>query len=159
MAKYGYKEGQGLGKKEQGMSTALQVECVHETKKRVMNDFNCIKCPKSHKYSLQVQKTSHRIGRIIHEKDNQREPSSFPNPMGLASSMAAYNDIVDDEAEEANNDNDGPTLTDLLKNPSKVVLLKVTMAVLCRMGKSCLPFSMDCVLCFVEYGWTWRGGR
>lgn len=25
MAKYGYKEGQGLGKKEQGMSMALQV--------------------------------------------------------------------------------------------------------------------------------------
>lgn len=40
MAKYGYKEGQGLGKKEQGMSTALFVE-----------------------------KTSKRGGKIIHEKD------------------------------------------------------------------------------------------
>lgn len=27
MAKYGFKEGQGLGKKEQGMSLALQVHC------------------------------------------------------------------------------------------------------------------------------------
>lgn len=40
MAKYGYREGQGLGKKEQGMSIALQVE-----------------------------KTSKRGGKIIHEKD------------------------------------------------------------------------------------------
>ncbi|GFY38511.1 uncharacterized protein TNIN_403231 [Trichonephila inaurata madagascariensis] len=39
MAKYGFKEGQGLGKKEQGMSHALQVE-----------------------------KTSKRGGKIIHEK-------------------------------------------------------------------------------------------
>ncbi len=40
MARYGYKEGQGLGKTEQGMSTALQVE-----------------------------KTSKRGGKIIHERD------------------------------------------------------------------------------------------
>lgn len=40
MAKYGFKEGQGLGKQEQGMSMALQVE-----------------------------KTSKRGGRIIHEKE------------------------------------------------------------------------------------------
>lgn len=40
MAKYGFKEGQGLGKQEQGMSQALQVE-----------------------------KTSKRGGKIIHEKD------------------------------------------------------------------------------------------
>lgn len=43
MAKYGFKEGQGLGKKEQGMSQALQVE-----------------------------KTSKRGGKIIHEKDLAR---------------------------------------------------------------------------------------
>ncbi|KAK8777618.1 hypothetical protein V5799_029038 [Amblyomma americanum] len=40
MARYGYKQGQGLGKQEQGMSQALQVE-----------------------------KTSKRGGKIIHEKD------------------------------------------------------------------------------------------
>lgn len=43
MAKYGFKEGQGLGKKEQGMSQALQVE-----------------------------KTSKRGGKIIHENDLAR---------------------------------------------------------------------------------------
>ena len=40
MSKYGYREGQGLGKSEQGMSTALFVE-----------------------------KTSKRGGKIIHERD------------------------------------------------------------------------------------------
>lgn len=40
MEKYGYKQGSGLGKTDQGMSTALHVE-----------------------------KTGHREGKIIHEKD------------------------------------------------------------------------------------------
>lgn len=45
MAKYGFKEGQGLGKKEQGMSVALQVE-----------------------------KTSKRGGRIVSEKEQLMPP-------------------------------------------------------------------------------------
>lgn len=49
MAKYGYKEGQGLGKSEQGMSTALFVE-----------------------------KTSKRGGKIIHERDLPKETPREP---------------------------------------------------------------------------------
>uniref|UniRef100_A0A131YV79 Forkhead box protein P n=1 Tax=Rhipicephalus appendiculatus TaxID=34631 RepID=A0A131YV79_RHIAP len=51
MARYGYKAGQGLGKQEQGMSQALQVE-----------------------------KTSKRGGKIIHEKDIAKEPLPPPAP-------------------------------------------------------------------------------
>lgn len=51
-----FQEGQGLGKKEQGMSVALQVE-----------------------------KTSKRGGRIIHEKDNNMPPPSFAMPAPLGS--------------------------------------------------------------------------
>ncbi|CAH0557080.1 unnamed protein product [Brassicogethes aeneus] len=72
MAKYGFKEGQGLGKQEQGMASALQVE-----------------------------KTSKRGGRIIHEK----EMPSFPPS-------------TDEHPPVQHN------LTELMKNPSKVVLLK-----------------------------------
>lgn len=65
MAKYGFKEGQGLGKQEQGMASALQVE-----------------------------KTSKRGGRIIHEKEII--PAFEPAMMQPAS------------------------VTDIMKNPSKV---------------------------------------
>ncbi|CAF0785412.1 unnamed protein product [Brachionus calyciflorus] len=51
MAKMGYKEGEGLGRNNQGMSMALQVE-----------------------------KTGRRSGRIIHEKDVPEPPSPIPIP-------------------------------------------------------------------------------
>ncbi len=65
MEKMGYREGEGLGRNKQGMSVALQVE-----------------------------KTGKRSGRIIHEKDVQKEPQ----PLQPA---------------------------EVMKNPSKVVLLRV----------------------------------
>ncbi|CAH1104827.1 unnamed protein product [Psylliodes chrysocephalus] len=71
MARYGFKEGQGLGRLEQGMSSALQVE-----------------------------KTSKRGGRIIHEKEIMPPPT-----LDLLNSSL-------------------PTITEIMKNPSKVVLLK-----------------------------------
>ncbi|XP_045494990.1 splicing factor 45 isoform X2 [Colias croceus] len=84
MAKYGFKEGQGLGKKEQGMSVALQVE-----------------------------KTSKRGGRIIHEKDSgSMPPPSFamPAPPGP--------DSPNSQAKQE------PSITEIMKSPSKVVLLR-----------------------------------
>lgn len=38
MAKYGFKEGQGLGKKEQGMSVALQVEKTSKRGGRIVGE-------------------------------------------------------------------------------------------------------------------------
>ncbi|KAF7269277.1 splicing factor 45 [Rhynchophorus ferrugineus] len=73
MARYGFKEGQGLGRMEQGMASALQVE-----------------------------KTSKRGGRIVHEKDIMPPP---PPPI------------------EAGGQKELP-ITEIMKNPSKVVLLK-----------------------------------
>lgn len=70
MAKYGYRKGQGLGKTEQGMSTALYVE-----------------------------KTSKRGGKIIHERDMPSE-------------------------QQAAQDQQTKTNTNLLKNPSKVIMLQ-----------------------------------
>jgi len=72
MAKYGFKEGQGLGKQEQGMSMALQVE-----------------------------KTSKRGGRIIHEKEIILPPP-FPE--------------FGQKPEQS--------ITEIMKTPSKVVLLR-----------------------------------
>ncbi|KAL4702969.1 hypothetical protein ACJJTC_008747 [Scirpophaga incertulas] len=90
MAKYGFKEGQGLGKKEQGMSVALQVE-----------------------------KTSKRGGRIIHEKDgNVMPPPAFlmPAPPGPDSPNASSNSPQMNRQE--------PSITEIMKSPSKVVLLR-----------------------------------
>ncbi|XP_058814878.1 splicing factor 45 [Topomyia yanbarensis] len=79
MAKYGFKDGQGLGKQEQGMSMALQVE-----------------------------KTSKRGGRIVHEKD-----ISLPN----------FDEVIPAPSQEALMANE-PSITEIMKSPSKVVLLR-----------------------------------
>ncbi|XP_067625532.1 splicing factor 45 [Eurosta solidaginis] len=101
MAKYGFRDGQGLGKQEQGMSIALQVE-----------------------------KTSKRGGRIIHEKDvflpppptansppptmaPPAAPTPTPNTPGLTLAQA----ITELPPAE-------PSITEIMKTPSKVVLLR-----------------------------------
>ncbi|KAJ8687904.1 hypothetical protein QAD02_023699 [Eretmocerus hayati] len=81
MAKYGFKEGQGLGKKEQGMSVALQVE-----------------------------KTSKRGGRIVGEKEQLMPP---PPPVSPPPSVQNQAPVQDE-----------PSITEIMKSPSKVVLLR-----------------------------------
>ncbi|XP_063221073.1 splicing factor 45 [Bacillus rossius redtenbacheri] len=84
MAKYGFKEGQGLGKKEQGIASALQVE-----------------------------KTSKRGGRIIHEKD-LIAPPTVGSP--VVDSPGSSSQTAEQKPE--------PTITEIMKSPSKVVLLR-----------------------------------
>lgn len=88
MAKYGFKDGQGLGKQEQGMSVALQVE-----------------------------KTSKRGGRIIHENDFAT-PNAPDSPLTPSSSDAAPPNSCS---------NSEPSITEIMKTPSKVVLLRVSI--------------------------------
>ncbi|KAK3908688.1 Splicing factor 45 [Frankliniella fusca] len=86
MAKFGYKEGQGLGKKEQGIAMALQVE-----------------------------KTSKRGGRIIHEKD-MMPPPLFAMPTAPVSAPQAATSSTQPKPE--------PSITEIMREPSKVVLLR-----------------------------------
>lgn len=85
MAKYGFKDGSGLGKQGQGMSVALQVE-----------------------------KTSKRGGRIIHEKELMQPPvSPSPPPTFVQPTPAAQS-------------KEEQSITEMMKAPSKVVLLRVS---------------------------------
>lgn len=97
MAKYGFKDGQGLGKQEQGMSVALQVE-----------------------------KTSKRGGRIIHEKELMQPPTSLspPPPSMLPPQLAAPAPPAALSPAPASKDE--PSITEIMKAPSKVVLLRVS---------------------------------
>ncbi|XP_055087493.1 splicing factor 45 isoform X2 [Periophthalmus magnuspinnatus] len=84
MQKYGFKEGQGLGKHEQGLSTALSVE-----------------------------KTSKRGGKIIVGDAAEKAGSS------LAADTSTFAAALD-----ASKKSEANPLTEILKNPTKVVLLR-----------------------------------
>ncbi|XP_053169710.1 splicing factor 45 isoform X1 [Scomber japonicus] len=86
MQKYGFKEGQGLGKHEQGLSTALSVE-----------------------------KTSKRGGKII-IGDAAEKPGSSLSGAAETSGIGS--------AADSSKKSDANPLTEILKNPTKVVLLR-----------------------------------
>jgi splicing factor 45 len=77
MARYGFKDGQGLGKQEQGISMALQVE-----------------------------KTSKRGGRIIHEKELAAAAVAESTPQPAPASSQEQ------------------SITEMMKAPSKVIMLR-----------------------------------
>lgn len=99
MAKYGFRDGQGLGKKEQGMSVALQVE-----------------------------KTSKRGGRIIHENEFLPPSSSPPPPSSSASSSSSMPATVamPPPSMPPSTKKEEQTITEMMKAPSKVVMLRVS---------------------------------
>ncbi|XP_017843800.2 splicing factor 45 [Drosophila busckii] len=116
MAKYGFKDGQGLGKSEQGMSMALQVE-----------------------------KTSKRGGRIIHENDVFLPPAapSSPPPPTPPPQLPTVSSTPTNSSPQASSTAvimpppppvpaapaapaaaTEPSITEIMKTPSKVVLLR-----------------------------------
>lgn len=105
MARYGFKDGQGLGKQEQGMSMALQVE-----------------------------KTSKRGGRIIHERDVFLPPPMPPAPANTAAASSPIANMAPPAVPPALNppapaesSASNPSITEIMKAPSKVVLLRVNI--------------------------------
>ena len=95
MAKYGWKEGQGLGREEQGLSTCLQVE-----------------------------KTGKRAGKIIN-RDVEKEKNTKFNP--LPPPPPPQSQLTPPRVDETG-ETDDTSITDMMKNPSKVVLMKVRKA-------------------------------
>lgn len=95
MARYGFKDGQGLGKQEQGMSIALQVE-----------------------------KTSKRGGRIIHEKELKVETQMMP-PTGFLMAKPQSAPIPGSITPlQQRGEQSEQSITEIIKSPSKVVLLR-----------------------------------
>lgn len=130
MARYGFKDGQGLGKSEQGMSVALQVE-----------------------------KTSKRGGRILHEKDLM-PPPAFATPNLTASSGLSGPQNVGIPGSitpvQARGETSEQSITEIIKSPSKVVLLRVSAYSFYI--KTFVATSLTVLLLFylIEYGWARR---
>lgn len=92
MAKYGFRDGQGLGKQEQGMSIALQVE-----------------------------KTSKRGGRIIHENEIITKEIMQPPVAPISPPPQSFTTMPPPALPK-----EEPSITEIMKSPSKVVLLRVS---------------------------------
>lgn len=70
--------------------------------------------------ALQVEKTSKRGGRIIHEKEMMPPPPviSTPPPQQISSSPPPQTEQKPE-----------PSITEIMKSPSKVVLLRVSLII------------------------------
>lgn len=104
---FGLQQGQGLGRSEQGIAQALAVE-----------------------------KTSRRGGRIVHEKDLMPPPmfgesfktlnkSEESTPPRIEDTDEYGDPIVNPQDVDTSDSSNKPSITELMKNPSKVVLCQV----------------------------------
>jgi splicing factor 45 len=97
MAKYGFKEGQGLGKKEQGMSVALQVEKTSKRGGRIVSEKEQL-MPPPLPLNLSPPSNSQLHHSPVH---NQEEPSiteimKSPSKVVLLRNMVGPGEVDDD---------------------------------------------------------------
>lgn len=107
--------------------------------------------------ALSVEKTSKRGGRIVHEKDlilPPPPPPAFAMPSAETSATPPHQTAGEFGGEAAAKEEPQPhkpSITDLMKNPSKVVL--------CKVGR---PIFVGCAFASVwlvaaaEHGGPWR---
>lgn len=88
--------------------------------------------------ALQVEKTSKRGGRIIHEKELMLPPPAVPSPPPVMPQIKEQ-----------------PTITEIMKAPSKVVLLRVIRSKVLLALTSFIAFNF---FNLSEHGWSWRRG-
>lgn len=92
--------------------------------------------------ALQVEKTSKRGGRIIHEKEFLMPPPLAPSPPA----QAIIGPVIPVQE---------PTITEIMKSPSKVVLLRVSYLI--SYFSNGMYLNIIIFSCFVlEYGWPRR---
>merc|ERR1719376_1071580 len=145
MAKYGYKQGQGLGRSEQGMSKALAVEKTSKRGGRIVHEKELMPPPmfgesfKNDGNNQQQTTTPPSLSQIQDEYDDDEYGAmpvgGPPGAAGLANvALAASSSssampppgpqampcgMAADDAAAAK-----PSITDLMRNPSQVVLCK-----------------------------------
>ncbi|XP_011499697.1 PREDICTED: splicing factor 45 [Ceratosolen solmsi marchali] len=96
MAKYGFKEGQGLGKKEQGMSVALQVEKTSKRGGRIVSEKEQLMPP-----PLPLNLSPPSVTQMQSPVHNQEEPSiteimKSPSKVVLLRNMVGPGEVDDD---------------------------------------------------------------
>lgn len=98
MAKYGFKEGQGLGKKEQGMSVALQVEKTSKRGGRIVGEREQL-MPPPPPVSMSPPSAQQQISQM--QQPTQEEPSiteimKSPSKVVLLRNMVGPGEVDDD---------------------------------------------------------------
>lgn len=96
MAKYGFKEGQGLGKKEQGMSVALQVEKTSKRGGRIVGEREQL-MPPPPPVALSpppMQQFTPQIGQLFSEEPSITEIMKSPSKVSILSTIYRIHNFI-----------------------------------------------------------------
>ena len=122
MAKYGWKEGQGLGREEQGLSTCLEVEKTGKRAGKIINKDIQKQKEKKDGFAVPLNPPAFAPPSEFGPPPSFAPPPEFAPPPSFAPPPEFMTSQNDDSPSMMQNESN---ITDLMKTPSKVVLLKV----------------------------------